>query len=419
MFKDNIVGIILAGGKKSGLKYLTSDVRAQSAIPFGGKFRIIDFVMSSFFNSYIKKLYVLVQDKSISLSEHLQANWGPRFGFGDEFFRVIGPVPPNWQKGSADSVWQMSDNLRVDKPDYIAVFGGEQISSIDVRKMLEFHKQQNADLTISSLKYSIQEASGRFGIIKSDDNGVITSFSEKTETPAPIEKDSEFTKISLGNYIFKTDVLLKVLEEDSKMSDEESAHDFGRNIIPKMFESKEYKICEYDIENCDNSYWYPMGNYDDYLKSSVEFLDSESKLGSYEPNWPIYSTNTDNLPPARIVETSSVKNSIISDGCVINAKKIDTAILFPNVRVGERTVLNKTILFNDVQVGEDCTLENVIADKRCVFPSGITIKNGKMTKNKKFDPKDQEAYERLESKLHFTESNIAVVSCYHDYSDRV
>ena len=162
-----------------------------------------------------------------------------------------------------------------------------------------------------------------------------------------------------------------------------------------------------------------MGNYDDYLKSSVEFLDSESKLGSYEPNWPIYSTNTDNLPPARIVETSSVKNSIISDGCVINAKKIDTAILFPNARVGERTVLNKTILFNDVQVGEDCTLENVIADKRCVFPSGITIKNGKMTKNKKFDPKDQEAYERLESKLHFTESNIAVVSCYHDYSDRV
>ncbi len=129
MFRDNVVGIILAGGKKSGLKYLTSDVRAQSAVPFGGKFRIIDFVMSGFFNSYIKKLYVLVQDKSISLSEHLQANWGPRFGFGDEFFRVIGPVPPNWQKGSADSVWQMSDNLRVDKPDYIACFI-EELSTI-------------------------------------------------------------------------------------------------------------------------------------------------------------------------------------------------------------------------------------------------------------------------------------------------
>ena len=389
MFRDNVVGIILAGGKKSGLKYLTSDVRAQSAVPFGGKFRIIDFVMSGFFNSYIKKLYVLVQDKSISLSEHLQANWGPRFGFGDEFFRVIGPVPPNWQKGSADSVWQMSDNLRVDKPDYIAVFGGEQISNIDVRKMLEFHKKNDADLTISSLKYPIEKASGRFGIINSDKEGVISSFSEKTENPTPIDKDSEYTKISLGNYIFKTDVLLKVLEEDSKLSDEESAHDFGRNIIPKMFESKEYKICEYDIENCDYS------------------------------NWPIYSTNTDNLPPARIVDSSSIKQTIISDGCVVNAKKVETSILFPNVRVGEKSTLNKAILFNDVQVGDDCVLENVIADKRCVFPSGITIKNGKMTKSKKFDPKDQEAYERLESKLHFTESNIAVVSCYHDYSDRV
>lgn len=421
MLKDNIMGIILAGGIGMKLERLTSDLRAQSAVPFGGKFRIIDFVLSGFFNSFIKKLYVLIQHKSISLSEHIQSNWAPRFGSKDEFIRVTGPVPPHWQKGSADSVYQILSRIKIERPDYLAVFGGDQICNFNVGDMVDFHKKNGADLTICAMKYPASKAAGRFGIAIPDSEGNLVSFSEKAENPETIKKDT--TMISLGNYIFNREALLEAVSEDATIDDSESSHDFGRDVIPRMLKSGKYKICVFDIAKARHSYWHSVGTIDDYFDVSMQFLDVKKAAATMDPEWPVYSINTDNLPPVRFDEGNEgtfpmVKKSIISDGCVIRAEKIEKSALFPNVKIGSGTKIKKCILFNDVVVGSGCILENVISDKRVKIPSGTVIKNGKIERGKNFSESDVKLFEALKEKIHFTESGIAVIPCAHDYSDR-
>lgn len=421
MLKDNIMGIILAGGAGMKLDRLTSDLRAQSAVPFGGKFRIIDFVLSSFFNSFIKKLYVLIQHKSISLSEHIQSNWAPRFGSRDEFIRVTGPVPPHWQKGSADSVFQILSRIKIEHPDYLAVFGGDQICSLNISDMVEFHKKNKADLTICAMKYPALKASGRFGIAIPDADGNLVSFCEKAENPETIKKDT--TMISLGNYIFNRQALLDAVSEDAAIPDSESSHDFGRDVIPRMLKSGKYKICVFDIAKARNSYWHSVGTTDDYFDVTMQFLDLKKAAATRDPEWPVYSINTDNLPPVRFDEGADgaspmVKKSIISDGCVIQAEKLEKTVLFPNVHVGSGSRIKRCVLFNDVYVGSGCVLENVISDKRVRIPSGTVIKNGRIERGKNIPDSEIRLFESLKEKIHFTESGIAVIPCAHDYSDR-
>lgn len=422
MLKDNVMGIILAGGAGKRLEHLTSDVRTQSAVPFGGKFRIIDFVLSSFFNSLIKKLYVLIQHKSISLSEHIQSNWAPRFGSKDEYIRVVGPVPPHWQKGSADGVYQILSRIKIENPDYAAVFGGDQICSFDITDMLEFHKRNGADLTICAMKYPARKAAGRFGIAIPNSDGSLKSFDEKAENPVCVRKDT--TMISLGNYIFNKDALIEAVEEDAAVSDSESSHDFGRDVIPRMLRSGKYRIFVFDVSRAKHAYWHSIGTVDDYFDVSMQFIDLRKSTSTYNPDWPVYSVNTDNLPPVRFDEGDdgelpAVRKSIVSDGCVIRAERIEQSALFPNVSIGSGTRIKKCVLFNDVRVGDGCVLEKVISDKRVVVPSGVIIKNGKIERSKDFNPDDEPLFKALVDKTHFTDSGIAVISCYHDYSDRM
>ncbi len=424
MFRNSIMGVILAGGAGKRLKYLTSDVRAQSAVPFGGKYRIIDFVLSSFFNSCIKKLYVLIQYKSISLSEHIQANWAPRFGSKDEFIRVAGPVPPNWQKGSADSVNQILSRIKIENPDHVAVFGGDQICSFDIRETLKFHESEKADLTICSMKYPLKKAAGKFGILEVADDGSLLSFCEKAEHPIPLKQDRKYTLISLGNYIFSKNALIEAVEYDSSRPDGESSHDFGKDVIPMMIKSGRYKICVYDISMSEHSFWHSIGSIDEYFDVSMLFLDYAKTSSLYDPSWPIYSVNADNLPPVRIDEYGDgefpeIKKSIVSDGCVIRGSKIEKSILSPGVFINENSKIKRSVLLNDVKVGKNCVLENVIADKRSVIPSGVVIKNGVLSKNKALNQEEETLFEVLKSKLYFTDSKIALIPCYHDYSDKL
>ncbi len=423
MFRDKTMGIILAGGAGKRLEELTSDVRAQPAVPFGGKYRIIDFILSSFFNSQIKKLYVLIQHKSLSLVDHIKANWSNRFGSKDEYIRVTGPMPPNWQKGTADSVYQNLSRIKMENPDYVAVFGGDHVCSLDICDMLDFHKKNKADLTICAMKYPVKKAAGKFGILQIDKNCVLTQFDEKTQKPQPIKGDEEYTWISLGNYIFNKDLLINSLEEDAKIPDDTSRHDFGHDVIPMIFKNKKAKICVFDISKAKHSYWHSIGSIEKYFETSMEFISQGDSI--YNPEWPIYSINTDNLPPARFLDSPKedeveVKKSIITDGCVLHGCEIKNSILFPMVKVDEKTEIKKSILFNDVRIGKNCIIENAIIDKRVTIPDGTIIKDGKITvaDNKK-DSKNQELFKSISSKALVTESKIVVIPCYHDYRDKM
>ena len=420
MFKPNVMGVILAGGAGERLEELTSDVRAQPAVPFGGKYRIIDFIISSFFNSQIKKLYVLIQHKSLSLVDHIKINWANRFGSKDEYIRVTGPMPPHWQKGTADSVYQNLSRIKIENPDYVAIFGGDHVCNMNVSDVIDFHKNHKADLTICAMKYPIKDAVEKFGIIDFDKNKVMTHFEEKTKSPKPAHGEKDYTWVSLGHYIFNKDLLVDSLEKDAKIADSESKHDFGRDIIPMIFKNKKAKICVYDIGECKYAYRYGIDSVDKYYSASMDFIAKSESLCTAE--WPIYSVNTDNLPPARFLksekgEETEVKDSIITDGCLLKGCEIENSILFPSVSVESDSEVKKSILFNDVKIGKKCYIENAIIDKRVSLPDGTVIKDGKIN----LPPLKGKAGELLKTvreKSFVTKSKIVVVPCYHDYRDK-
>lgn len=418
MFKPNVMGIILAGGAGERLEELTSDVRAQPAVPFGGKYRIIDFIISSFFNSQIKKLYVLIQHKSLSLVDHIKINWSNRFGSKDEYIRVTGPMPPNWQKGTADSVYQNLSRIKIEDPDYVAIFGGDHVCNMNVADVIDFHRENDADLTICAMKYPIEDAVEKFGIIDFDKNKVMTHFEEKTKSPKPAKGEKNYTWVSLGQYIFNKNLLITSLEEDAELSDDESMHDFGRNVIPRIFKNKKAKICIYDIGECKFSYRYGIDSIDKYYSASMDFISKSESLCSAK--WPIYSINTDNLPPARFLKSdkeTEVEDSIITDGCLLKGCSIEKSILFPSVSVDSSSKVKKSILFNDVKIGKKCHIENAIIDKRVSLPDGTIIKDGKIT----LPPMKGKAGELLKTiseKSFATKSKIVVIPCYHDYRDQ-
>ena len=419
MFKDNVMGIILAGGAGKRLEELTSDVRAQPAVPFGGKYRIIDFILSSFFNSQIKKLYVLIQHKSLSLVDHIKINWSNRFGSKDEYIRVTGPMPPTWQKGTADSVYQNLSRIKMENPDYVAVFGGDHVCNMNIGDMIDFHKKHKADLTICAMKLPVKEAKDKFGILDFDKNKVMTFFEEKTKSPKVAEGEKDHTWVSLGHYIFNKDLLIETLEKDAEIPDDKSKHDFGHDIIPMIFKQKKAKICVYDISQCKYAYRYGIDSIDKYYEASMDFISKSELL--FDSKLPIYSINTDNLPPARFLkhekEETEVENSIITDGCLLKGCEIEESILFPMVFVEFKSKVKKSILFNDVKIGKNCFIENAIIDKRVAVPDGTVIKDGKI-EFPKSKSKAVDLFKSIAEKAFVTESKIVVIPCYHDYRDK-
>ena len=332
MALDTALVMILAGGEGKRLFPLTRD-RAKPAVPFGGRYRIIDFVINNFINSGFYKIKILTQYKSDSLNQHIARSWpvSPILGQYIDLVPAQMRIDGNWYKGTADAVYQNLTHINDEKPKHVCVFGGDHIYRMDVSQMMRFHKNKDAVLTISAIPIPIEQAS-EFGIIEVDDNWRLTGFQEKPQSaPKSIPNRPDMCLASMGNYIFETEELVHEVEEDSKNPN--SNHDFGKDVIPKMLEEGR-SIYVYDFSQneytgmtpSERGYWRDVGCIDAYWQANMDLLDYQPELNLYCMDWPLRTYNY-NLPPAKFIweegdRVGMATNSMVSEGCIISGGSI-------------------------------------------------------------------------------------------------
>ena len=371
-------GIILAGGSGTRLYPLTRD-RAKPAVPFGGRYRIIDFVINNFVNSGFHKLKILTQYKSDSLNYHITRGWplSPIIGQYIDLVPAQMRTDGHWYKGTADAVFQNLTHIHDENPDYVCVFGGDHIYKMDVRLMLNYHKEKEAALTIAAIPIPIEEAS-EFGIIEVDDDWRCTGFVEKPkDKPKSIPGRPDMCLASMGNYIFNTDKLVNELKIDAELED--SSHDFGKNIIPKMLKDGE-RIFIYDFTTnefdgmspTEKGYWKDVGSIDSYWQANMDLLDYAPELNLYSEDWPLRTFNY-NYPPAKFIweegdRIGMATNSMVSEGCIISGGSISRCVLSPKVRINSFANVTGSILMENVNIGRHAEIKKAIIDKNVDVP---------------------------------------------------
>lgn len=377
----NTLTMILAGGMGERLYPLTRD-RAKPAVPFGGRYRIIDFVLNNFVNSGFFKIKVLTQFKSNSLIEHITRTWQ----LSSEIGQYIDVVPaqmrkgPFWFRGTADAVYQNLELIFDERPDNVCVFGGDHIYKMDVNAMMQFHLDSDADLTIATIPVPLAEAH-HFGVIEIDDKFNVTGFVEKPKEGAKtIPGRPDWVLASMGNYIFKAKVMIDVLESNALR---DSAHDFGKEIIPAMYEGARVKAYDFgtnlvpgDSEEAIG-YWKDVGTIDSYYNSSMDLISVSPKFNLYNPKWPIRSSPL-NHPPAKFVfaegdRVGRATNSLVSAGVIISGGYINQSIVSPRVRIHSYSEVEGSILMDGVEVGRRAKVRRAIVDKGVKIPPGTSI----------------------------------------------
>ena len=370
--------MILAGGEGRRLYPLTRD-RAKPAVPFGGRYRIIDFVINNFVNSGFHKIKILTQYKSDSLNHHITRGWplSPIIGQYIDLVPAQMRTDGHWYKGTADAVFQNLTHIHDENPDYVFVFGGDHIYKMDVRLMLNYHKEKDAALTIAAIPIPIEEAS-EFGIIEVDDDWRCTGFVEKPkEKPKSIPGRPDMCLASMGNYVFNTDKLVNELKIDAEL--ENSNHDFGKNIIPKMLNEGE-RIFIYDFTTnefdgmtpSEKGYWKDVGSIDSYWQANMDLLDYSPELNLYSEDWPLRTFNY-NYPPAKFIweegdRIGMATNSMVSEGCIISGGSISRCVLSPKVRINSFANVTGSILMENVNIGRHAEIKKAIIDKNVEVP---------------------------------------------------
>ena len=378
----NTYAMVLAGGRGTRLHELT-DWRAKPAVPFGGKFRIIDFVLSNCVNSGIRRIGVATQYKSHSLIQHIQRGWSFLNGQFGEFVDLLPAqqrVSENyWYKGTADAVFQNLDILRTSNPDYVLILAGDHVYKMDYAKLLAFHVDHQADMTVACLEVPIAEASG-FGVMGVDGNSRVVEFAEKPANPTPIPGKPDKALASMGIYVFNTKFLFEQLIRDA--DDTHSSHDFGHNMIPHMIEK--YQVFAQNFaHSCvgvghDNlPYWRDVGTIDSYWEANMELTKVLPDLNMYDQEWPIW-THQEQLPPAKFVFDEDDRrgmaiDSLVSGGCIVSGSTVRRSLLFSDVRVNAFCTIEDSVLLPQVEVGREVTLKRVIVDKSCKIPDGLTV----------------------------------------------
>lgn len=371
--------IILAGGRGSRLSPLTDD-RSKPAVPFGGKYRIIDFALANCLHSGLRKILVLTQYKSFSLQKHLRDAWSI---FNPELGEYITPVPPqmqvgnHWYLGTADAVHQNLNLIKSSGAKDILVLSGDHIYRMDYAAMIKYHQACSADMTLACMPVTVSEARS-FGVISVNDNNKITEFYEKPEMPVFIPDDPEHSLVSMGIYVFSIDLLVEALEADA--DNEASSHDFGKDIIPKLIKQSQvyaYRFGTTEGRVTPDRYWRDVGTIDSYYDANMDLLLTVPPLNLYQSDWPIRSYSAKN-PPFRAIQGTSAHegaliNSMAAGGVIISGGIVHHSILFANVYVDDKAMVNNAILFEDVRVGAGAKLENCIIDKNVVIPPGETI----------------------------------------------
>ena len=371
--------MILAGGRGTRLHQLT-DWRAKPAVPFGGKFRIIDFVLSNCVNSGIRRIGVATQYKSHSLIQHIQRGWSFLNGQFGEFIDVLPAqqrIEEMWYRGTADAVFQNLDIMRVTNPDYVLILAGDHVYKMDYGKLLAFHVEKQADMTVACIEVPIDDASG-FGVMGVNMESRVVNFNEKPDHPTPIPGNPNLALASMGVYVFNTRFLYEQLVRDA--DDKNSSHDFGKDIIPHLV-SAHYRVFAQSFEDsCVNlngelPYWRDAGTIDAYWEANMELTKVTPALNMYDQEWPIW-TYQEQLPPAKFVFDDSTRrgmavDSLVSGGCIISGAYVRNSLLFSNVHIHSYSTVEDSVILPNVKVSRNVTLKRVVVDKNCVIPEGL------------------------------------------------
>ena len=377
----NSVALILAGGRGSRLKDLTNR-RAKPAVPFGGKFRIIDFPLSNCINSGIRRVGVLTQYKSHSLIRHMQRGWSFLNGEFSEYIEVLPASQQNdnqeWYKGTADAVFQNIDILQSSNAKYVVILAGDHIYKMDYGQMLACHVKNNADMTVGCLNVPLEEAKA-FGVMAVDDEDRIFEFAEKPANPKHMPGDTTQSLASMGIYVFNAQFLYDELARDA--ANQSSTNDFGGDIIPYLI-SRARVYAHRFAESCVGAkngfnYWRDVGTIDAYWEANMELTRVTPELNMYDVNWPIW-TYQEQLPPAKFVfndvgRTGMATDSIVSGGCLVSGSVINSSVLFSNVRVHSFCEIEGAVLLPNVTINRNVKLKNVVIDKGVHIPEGFEI----------------------------------------------
>jgi glucose-1-phosphate adenylyltransferase len=379
----NTLAMILAGGAGTRLEPLTKD-RAKPAVPFGGRYRIIDFCLSNFANSGIYKMKVLTQYKSDSLNNHLSRAWRMTAFLGHYCESVPAQMRTgsDWYKGSADAIYQNLNLITDESPNHVFVFGADHIYMMDVRQMLDFHVTKRADCTVAVIPVPIEEGS-QFGVLEVAPDGEVKRFVEKPTNPPPMPGDPTRCLASMGNYIFRTDTLIREVTEDAKKAD--SAHDFGKSILTTL--NQRARVYAYDFYLNDvpgqgqreRGYWRDVGTIDAYYQANMDLIQVEPIFNLYNTQWPIFTSRSSH-PPAKFVFADDANNrvgratdSLVSEGCIISGGHVNRSVLSQRVRVNSWAEVEDCIIMENVEIGRHAVVKRAIVDKNVVIAANARI----------------------------------------------
>lgn len=381
MSNPGVLSIILAGGRGTRLEPLTRD-RAKPAVPFGGAYRIIDFTLSNCVNSGLRRILVLTQYKAMSLNRHINRAW--RRYLSEEFGEFVEVVPPQqrideqWYQGTADAVYQNIYTLEKERPEYVVILAGDHVYKMDYMKMVDFHKESGADLTVGALPVLKEEASD-FGVMQVDRDWRIIGFQEKPENPKTMPEDSTRALASMGIYVFSARFLFEQLCIDATRTD--SRHDFGHNIIPTTIDTHRVIAFPFRDENRKtDAYWRDAGTLDAYYEANMDLVSVDPELNLYDRQWPIRSFMP-TLPPPKFVfaehgdgsRRGQALDSVVCLGSIISGGTVERSILGPDTRINSYATVEDSILFEGVDIGRHARVRRAIIDKGVHIPPGVEI----------------------------------------------
>lgn len=377
----NTFALILAGGRGSRLHELT-DFRAKPAVPFGGKFRIIDFTLSNCVNSGVRRVGVATQYKSQSLIRHLQLGWSFLDGRLNEFIEIMPAQQQSdeehWYQGTADAVFQNLREIRHARPEYVLILSGDHIYRMDYGRVLAAHVARQADLTVACIEVPLAEASS-FGVMSVDEEGRVLEFAEKPAEPQHLPGDPAHALASMGIYVFNTSFLIEQLLRDA--DDPKSSHDFGKDVIPhcvKRYRTFAQNFSDSCVSEPDKPpYWRDVGTLDAYWAANMDLVQVTPDLNLYSDNWPIWTWQPQ-TPPAKFVFDDDTRrgkavDAMVSGGCIVSGATVRRSMLFSGVHVHSYTTIEDSMVLPNVQVGRHCILKKCIVDKNCVLPEGTVI----------------------------------------------
>lgn len=371
------LALILAGGRGSRLKQMTL-WRAKPSIPFGGKFRIIDFPLSNCVNSGIRQIGLLTQYKAHSLIKHIQQGWGFLRGEFGEFVELLPAqqrIASAWYAGTADAIYQNLDIIRTHNPEYVLILAGDHIYKMDYGPMIAQHVENQADMTVGCIEVDLKRARA-FGVMTVDGDNRVIEFNEKPREPQPVPGSQDLALASMGIYVFNTGFLYEQLIKDADNTN--STHDFGHDIIPSIINN--YRVFTYpfrDAETGRQAYWRDVGTIDAFWEANLELIGITPELNLYDADWPIW-TYQEQLPPAKFVfddddRRGMAVDSMVSGGCVISGAIVRHSLLFSNVKVSSYSTIENAVVLPEVEVGRNSRIRKAVVDKGCRIPPDTII----------------------------------------------